>query len=150
MRAMVFDGVQSTLRLDENKALPVPAAHQVQMRVQACGVCRTDLHVVDRDLTQPRLPLIPGHEIVGTVTALGAAVASIRIGDRVGVPWLGWTCGTCPYCLSGREKCATKPVSPATRSTAGTLTTRWRMSGSASQFHLDFRTSRRRLCSAPD
>jgi propanol-preferring alcohol dehydrogenase len=103
MRAMVFDGVQPTLRLDEHKALPQPGAHEVQIRVHACGVCRTDLHVVDRDLTQPRLPLIPGHEIVGSVTATGAAVASIRVGDRVGVPWLGWTCGDCGYCRSGRE-----------------------------------------------
>ena len=103
MRAMVFDGAQPTLRLDEHKALPEPGAQQVQIRVHACGVCRTDLHVVDRDLTNPVLPLIPGHEIVGTVTKLGAGVSTLRAGDRVGVPWVGWTCGVCAFCRSGRE-----------------------------------------------
>jgi propanol-preferring alcohol dehydrogenase len=103
MRAMVFDGTSASLRLDANKPVPLPGPHEVQIRVHACGVCRTDLHVVDRELTEPKLPLIPGHEIVGSVTATGAAVSAIRIGDRVGVPWLGWTCGSCPYCLSGRE-----------------------------------------------
>ncbi|HVZ10231.1 zinc-dependent alcohol dehydrogenase family protein [Rhodopila sp.] len=100
---MVFDGHEARLRLDPDKALPQPSSHQVQIRVHACGVCRTDLHVVDRDLTEPKLPLIPGHEIVGTVTALGDGVTGIRIGDRVGVPWLGWTCGACAFCQSGRE-----------------------------------------------
>ncbi len=103
MRAMVFDGVDPALRLDADRALPQPGAHEVQIRVLACGVCRTDLHVVDRDLTRPKQALIPGHEIVGTVTAKGAAVAAVRVGDRVGVPWLGWTCGDCGYCRSGRE-----------------------------------------------
>jgi propanol-preferring alcohol dehydrogenase len=73
------------------------------IRVHACAVCRTDLHVVDADLTEPKLPLIPGHEIVGTIAAMGAGVERFAIGDRVGVPWLGWTCGTCAFCRSGRE-----------------------------------------------
>jgi alcohol dehydrogenase, propanol-preferring len=103
MRAMVFDGTNASLRLDADKPVPLPGPHEVQIRVHACGVCRTDLHVVDRDLTDPKLPLIPGHEIVGSVTATGSAVSTVRIGDRVGVPWLGWTCGACSYCLSGRE-----------------------------------------------
>jgi len=103
MRAMVFDGTSASLRLDANKPMPVPGPHEVQIRVHACGVCRTDLHVVDRELTEPKLPLVPGHEIVGSVTAVGSAVNTIHIGDRVGVPWLGWTCGICPYCRSGRE-----------------------------------------------
>ena len=82
---------------------PTVGAHQVLLQVHACAVCRTDLHVVDGELTEPKLPLVPGHEIVGTVIEAGAAVSRFAVGDRVGVPWLGWTCGVCPYCTSGRE-----------------------------------------------
>ncbi len=82
---------------------PRPEPHQLLIRVLACGVCRTDLHVVDGDLPDAKLPVIPGHEIVGTVIGKGAAVDRFRIGDRVGVPWLGWTCGVCAFCTSGRE-----------------------------------------------
>ncbi|MDK4718820.1 zinc-dependent alcohol dehydrogenase family protein [Rhizobium sp. CNPSo 3968] len=108
MRAMILDSAHKMLRLDEKKALPRPGRHQVQIRVCACGVCRTDLHVVDGELANPKLPLVPGHEIVGTVTALGAQITTIGIGDRVGVPWLGWTCGKCIYCKSGRENLCSK------------------------------------------
>ena len=83
--------------------LPQPSPQQILIRVLACGVCRTDLHVVDGELTDGKLPVIPGHEIVGRVSATGAAVTRFRSGDRVGVPWLGSTCGTCAYCTSGRE-----------------------------------------------
>jgi len=103
MRAMILDAAHIPLRFDQKMAVPQPAAHEVLIRVHACGVCRTDLHVVDGELTHPKLPLVPGHEIVGTVTALGSEVQSIQVGDRVGVPWLGWTCGECVYCKSGRE-----------------------------------------------
>ena len=82
---------------------PVPGAGQVLVRVHACGVCRTDLHVVDGELPDARSPVIPGHEIVGTVAALGTDVAGFRMGQRVGIPWLAWTCGECRYCVSGRE-----------------------------------------------
>lgn len=82
---------------------PVPTGGQVLIEVRACAVCRTDLHVVDGELPNPKLPLIPGHEIVGTVTSMGPGVQRFRRGDRVGVPWLGWTCGQCSYCASGRE-----------------------------------------------
>jgi propanol-preferring alcohol dehydrogenase len=82
---------------------PEPEAGQVRIRVAACGVCRTDLHLVDGELPDPKLPVVPGHQIVGVVEALGAGVTSLSAGDRVGVPWLGWTCGTCAYCRSGRE-----------------------------------------------
>jgi propanol-preferring alcohol dehydrogenase len=82
---------------------PRPEPHQVLIQVLACGVCRTDLHLVDGDLRGAKLPIIPGHEIVGTVIGRGAGVDRFRIGDRVGVPWLGWTCGTCHFCTSGRE-----------------------------------------------
>ena len=102
MRGMVLDTPHTPLRL---AALPVPSpgAEQVLIRVHACAVCRTDLHVVDAELTEPKLPLIPGHEIVGTIAALGAGVERFAVGDRVGVPWLGWTCGECAFCRSGRE-----------------------------------------------
>jgi propanol-preferring alcohol dehydrogenase len=82
---------------------PRPEAHQLQIRVQACGVCRTDLHLIDGELQDPCHPIIPGHEIVGRVVEVGSAVTHHKPGDRVGVPWLGWTCGHCPFCLSGRE-----------------------------------------------
>ncbi|HET7584430.1 MAG TPA: zinc-dependent alcohol dehydrogenase family protein [Gemmatimonadaceae bacterium] len=102
MRAMRLDAPGTPLRLAE-VPLPAPRAHQLLLRVHACAVCRTDLHIVDGELPDPVLPLTPGHEIVGTVAALGARVTRWRIGDRVGVPWLGWTCGRCAYCRSGRE-----------------------------------------------
>jgi propanol-preferring alcohol dehydrogenase len=73
------------------------------LKVHACGVCRTDLHIVDGELDQPALPLVPGHQIVGTVEALGEGAGRFSIGDRIGVPWLGWTCGECRFCRSGRE-----------------------------------------------
>src|SRR6476619_4910959 len=82
---------------------PQPSAGQVRVRVHACGVCRTDLHIVDGELPHPKLPLVPGHQIVGTVDRIGDSVSGIALGDRVGIPWLGWTCGECRFCLSGRE-----------------------------------------------
>jgi alcohol dehydrogenase, propanol-preferring len=102
MRAMLFEKAGQPLRLAEIP-VPAPAAGQVLIRVAACAVCRTDLHVVDGELTQPKLPLVPGHEIVGTVEQLGQSVTRFMVGDRVGVPWLGWTCGECKYCRSGQE-----------------------------------------------
>ena len=82
---------------------PEPAAGQVQIAVRACGVCRTDLHILDGDLADPKLPLVMGHQIVGTVREVGEGVERFAPGDRVGVPWLGWTCGECRYCRTGRE-----------------------------------------------
>jgi propanol-preferring alcohol dehydrogenase len=102
MRAMLFHRPGKELRLAE-MPMPAPAAGQVLIRVRACAVCRTDLHVVDGELPEPKLPLVPGHEIVGDVEQLGRNVARFKIGDRVGVPWLGWTCGECKYCRSGQE-----------------------------------------------
>jgi propanol-preferring alcohol dehydrogenase len=102
MHALLLDAPHKPLRLASLK-VPMPVPGQVLIRVHACGVCRTDLHVVDGELTQPVLPLVPGHEIVGVVEARGPGAERFRIGDRVGVPWLGWTCGTCEYCRSGRE-----------------------------------------------
>src|SRR5512142_2821980 len=102
MRAMVLEAPGQPLKYLE-VPVPRPGPEQVLIRVQACGVCRTDLHIVDGELTEPKLPLIIGHEIAGEVVALGAGADTFRPGDRVGVPWLGWTCGKCRYCLSGRE-----------------------------------------------
>jgi alcohol dehydrogenase, propanol-preferring len=103
MRAMILDAAHRPLRLDDHRAMPQPAPREVLIHVRACGVCRTDLHVVDGELTHPKLPLVPGHEIVGTVVDIGAEVHQIRVDERVGVPWLGWTCGQCVYCQTGRE-----------------------------------------------
>ena len=102
MRAMVLERQREPLRPAE---LPdrEPAAGQVLISVSACGVCRTDLHIVDGELTEPKLPLVLGHQIVGTVTEAGEGATRFAIGERVGVPWLGWTDGECRYCLSGRE-----------------------------------------------
>ena len=101
-RAMVLSRARSPLQL-ENVAVPGPGPGQVRIRIRACAVCRTDLHVVDGDLTRPKLPLIPGHEIVGLIDAIGPGVSGLALGQRVGVPWLGWTCGECEFCLAGRE-----------------------------------------------
>jgi propanol-preferring alcohol dehydrogenase len=102
MRAMVLDAPRTLLR-EADLPVPVPGPEQVLLRVRACGVCRTDLHVVDGELPEPKLPLVPGHEIVGTVAGKGERVERFALGDRVGVPWLGWTCGVCRYCQAGRE-----------------------------------------------
>jgi propanol-preferring alcohol dehydrogenase len=102
MRAMVLHAQREPLRL-EDVLEPEPGPGQVKLRVRACGVCRTDLHIVDGDLTEPKLPLVPGHQIVATVEALGERAERFEVGQRVGVPWLGWTDGTCRYCLTGRE-----------------------------------------------
>jgi propanol-preferring alcohol dehydrogenase len=88
---------------------PEPASAEVRVRVACCGVCRTDLHVVDGELPHPKLPIIPGHEIVGLIDQLGRNVGTLRIGMRVGIPWLGWTCGICPYCQQGNENLCDRP-----------------------------------------
>ncbi|MBW2528712.1 MAG: zinc-dependent alcohol dehydrogenase family protein [Deltaproteobacteria bacterium] len=102
MRAMVFEQVGKPLVLRQLPS-PEPGERQVSLRVEACAVCRTDLHVVDGDLTEPKLPLVLGHQIVGIVERVGSRVQSLEPGQRVGVPWLGATCGSCGYCASGRE-----------------------------------------------
>jgi propanol-preferring alcohol dehydrogenase len=109
MHAMVLDAPGQALRLEE-RADPQPATGEVRLRVQACAVCRTDLHVVDGELPLPRLPIVPGHEIVGIVDALGDGVDTLHIGQRVGVPWLAHTCGHCAYCRLGRENLCDTPL----------------------------------------
>jgi propanol-preferring alcohol dehydrogenase len=99
---MVLERPGTALELRE-MPLPRPSAGELLLKVKACGICRTDLHVVDGELTEPKLPLVPGHQIVGVVEELGLGVAGFRPGERVGVPWLGGTCGECDYCLAGRE-----------------------------------------------
>jgi len=99
---MLFEEPGQPLRLVD-LPVPKPGIGQILIRVRACAVCRTDLHVIDGELPNPKLPLVPGHEIVGTVEQLGQTVERFEIGDRVGVPWLGWTCGECSFCRSGRE-----------------------------------------------
>lgn len=102
MTAMVYHGAGSSLS-KETVPIPVPGTGQVLLRVRACAVCRTDLHLIDGELAGPKLPVIPGHEVVGVVEKLGEDVKTFKPGDRVGVPWLGWTCGSCVFCISGRE-----------------------------------------------
>jgi propanol-preferring alcohol dehydrogenase len=108
VRAMVFDGGSSELEVRQ-VPVPTPGPTQVLIRVEACGVCRTDLHVVDGDLDHPKRPLIPGHEVVGRVEGLGREVSGLRLGQRVGVPWLGHACGQCVYCRSHRENLCDAP-----------------------------------------
>jgi alcohol dehydrogenase, propanol-preferring len=105
---MVLERPGMPLRLAD-LPVPQPGAGQILVRVGACGVCRTDLHVVDGELTEAALPIVPGHEVVGDVAAMGAEVQRFRIGERVGIPWLGWTCGVCPYCRSERENLCDAP-----------------------------------------
>jgi propanol-preferring alcohol dehydrogenase len=99
---MVLEQPHSRLLLKE-VSVPAPGPGQVLLKVRACGICRTDLHLVDGELPEPKLPIVPGHQIVGVVMEAGAGVERPRVGDRVGVPWLGWTCGECVYCRTGRE-----------------------------------------------
>jgi propanol-preferring alcohol dehydrogenase len=102
MRAMILKAPGESLVPAE---LPVhePDAGQLLVRVSACAVCRTDLHVIDGELVDPKLPLVPGHEVVGRVEKIGSGVNNLKVGERVGIPWLGWTCGQCEYCCSARE-----------------------------------------------
>jgi alcohol dehydrogenase, propanol-preferring len=109
MLGMVLHEIGKPLILEELPD-PIPGSGELRIRVEACGVCRTDLHVVDGELPNPKLPVIPGHEIVGRIDALGPNVPDLAIGMRVGIPWLGATCGTCAYCRSGRKNLCDRPV----------------------------------------
>jgi propanol-preferring alcohol dehydrogenase len=109
MQAMVLKRLKTSLEWTE---LPdrQPGPHEIRVKVLACGVCRTDLHVVDAELPNPQVPVIPGHEIVGRIDAMGTGVKDLQIGERVGIPWLGHTDGTCPYCLMQRENLCDHPL----------------------------------------
>ncbi len=107
-RVMVLDRPGHPLVMRE-RPVPQPGPGEILVVVSACGVCRTDLHVVDGELPNPKLPVVPGHEIVGRVAALGDGVAGVRVGERIGIPWLGATCGHCPYCAGDRENLCDSP-----------------------------------------
>ncbi len=109
MHAMVLSAIGQPLVWQERPD-PQPRDGEIRVAVTACGVCRTDLHVVDGELPNPRLPMIPGHEIVGRIDAIGSGVKELELGMRVGIPWLGHTCGHCPYCLSGHENLCDAPL----------------------------------------
>ncbi|MEO8136865.1 MAG: zinc-dependent alcohol dehydrogenase family protein [Betaproteobacteria bacterium] len=108
MHAMVLRNLNAPLEWTELPD-PVPGPGEIRVQVAACGVCRTDLHVVDGELSDPRVPIIPGHEIVGRIDAIGPGVGGLRIGERVGIPWLGHTCGACPFCVGGQENLCDRP-----------------------------------------
>lgn len=108
MKAMVLEAAGHPLKLVERE-MPRPGPGQVLVEISACAVCRTDLHVIDGDLPHPKLPLVPGHEIVGRVTGVGNGDGRFAVGDRVGIPWLGQTCGICSYCRAGRENLCDAP-----------------------------------------
>jgi alcohol dehydrogenase, propanol-preferring len=109
MKAMVLHAIGAPLVYEE-LADPVPGRGEIRVRVSACGVCRTDLHVVDGELPDPKLPIVPGHEIVGRIDAIGPDVTHLHLGERVGIPWLGHTCGHCPFCLTGHENLCDYPI----------------------------------------
>jgi alcohol dehydrogenase, propanol-preferring len=109
MKAMVLHAIGTPLVYEE-LADPVPGRGEIRVRVNACGVCRTDLHVVDGELPDPKLPIVPGHEIVGRIDAIGPDVTHLHLGERVGIPWLGHTCGHCPFCLTGHENLCDYPI----------------------------------------
>jgi alcohol dehydrogenase, propanol-preferring len=109
MHAMVLKALHGPLEWAERADRP-PGAHEIRVAVSACGVCRTDLHVVDGELPNPLVPIIPGHEIVGRIDAIGKEVHGLSIGERVGIPWLGHTCGVCFYCKSGNENLCDHPI----------------------------------------
>lgn len=109
MHAMILDRAKTPLVMRE-RPIPQPDQGEILVRVAACGVCRTDLHVVDGELPNPKLPIVPGHEIVGHIAAVGPGVSGLAPGERVGVPWLGATDGVCPYCRSGRENLCDHPL----------------------------------------
>ncbi|WP_291169655.1 zinc-dependent alcohol dehydrogenase family protein, partial [Hyphomicrobium sp.] len=108
MSAMEFSGAGVPLR-PAYRSVKLPTGRNLLVRVGACGICRTDLHVLDGDLPHPKPHVIPGHEVIGRVEAIGPSVRGIKVGDRVGVPWLGYTCGRCSYCRSGRENLCERP-----------------------------------------
>jgi propanol-preferring alcohol dehydrogenase len=107
MHAMVLNKIGTPLEWTELDNLQ-PGEGEIRVKVSACGVCRTDLHVIDGELPDPKLPIIPGHEIIGRIDEIGSGVQGLQAGQRVGIPWLGHTCGICPYCLGQQENLCDK------------------------------------------
>ena len=133
MQAMVLGQQKKPLVL-KILAIPIPAPGQVLIRVIACGICRTDLHIMDGELPYPKLPLIPGHEIIGIVVKIGKQVSRICEGELVGVPWLGYTCGECRYCRKGMENLCENAGFTGYTIDGGYAEFMWRMKNSVSRF----------------
>src|SRR3984893_14222055 len=148
MRAMVLERPRTPLVMRE-RSVPEPGSGELLIEVTACGVCRTDLHVADGELPNPKLPIVPGHEIVGRVAAMGAGVAGLAIGERVGVPWLGSTCGLCPIAASVERICAIGRCLPAIRAMAATPRARSPTHAIASPFRSGGMTPKLRRSYAP-
>jgi len=147
MRAMELAAPGMRLQL-VSKTIPHAAAGELVLRVSACGVCRTDLHIVDGDLPALDRPIVPGHEIVGRVVEIGAGADRFAIGDRVGVPWLGWTCGHCNYCMSGRENLCDEARFTGYHIDGGYAEYALADAVTVSHCRLDIQTQRRHLCCA--
>jgi len=128
---------------------PQPSVGQVRIRVLVCGVCRTDVHIVDGELTDPTLPLVPGHQIVGVVEAVGDRVEGVAVGDRVGVPWLGWACGECRYCTTGRQNLCERALFTGYQRDGGYAETAIADARACLALPDAFPTSRRRRSCAP-
>jgi alcohol dehydrogenase, propanol-preferring len=109
MNAMMLKELRTPLEWTD-LADPQPGPGEIRVKVGTCGVCRTDLHVVDGELPDPKVPIIPGHEIVGRIDMIGSGVEGLRMGERVGIPWLGHTCGVCPYCKGHLENLCDSPL----------------------------------------
>jgi alcohol dehydrogenase, propanol-preferring len=148
MRAMVLAAPGAALTM-QGRPDPAPGAGEVRVKVSACGVCRTDLHVVDGELPDIRYPIVPGHEIVGRIDAVGSDVTNLAPGMRVGVPWLGWTCGHCTYCETSQENLCDRPLFTGYTSDGGFATHLIGMRATAFRSARPATTPRSRPCSAP-
>jgi propanol-preferring alcohol dehydrogenase len=148
MQAMVLKKLRTALEWTE---LPdrQPGPGEIRVKVGACGVCRTDLHVVDGELPNPHIPIIPGHEIVGRIDAIGSGVEGLHMGERVGIPWLGHTCGVCPYCMMHRENLCDHPIFTGFTRDGGLRRRRSPMRASRSRSARPAATWRLPLCSVP-
>ena len=149
MRAMVLTRAGAGVLDAEEREIPIALPGDVLIKVRACGVCRTDLHIVDGELPPVEIPIVPGHEIVGTVERVGDGVLEFEIGDRVGVPWLAYTCEECEYCKTAARICAPTRASPATRSTAAMPNTPSSMPDTRSRSRTATATPTPRRCFAP-
>ena len=149
MRAMVLSSAGAGSLDPQTQEIPIALPGDVLVRVLACGVCRTDLHILDGELPAPEIPLIPGHEIVGVVDILGDGVTHLTVGDRVGIPWLGYACGECEYCQGGRENLCASARFTGTTWTAATQSSWSPTRRSSSRCPMATAMRRPRRCSAP-
>lgn len=149
MRAMVVSGHGGPLK-EVTVPVPKPGTGQVLIKVAACGVCRTDLHTIDGELNGAMLPLILGHEILGTVVGLGEGVTHLKIAATVGILWLAHTCGKCKYCLTGRENLRDQALFTALQSTADIASTLWLLKNTVCRFPVIINIRRQRPCYVRD